>query len=1712
MKRKGLTKILAFALSACMVAGTIIIPDMGVRAYAAEPGQEEEQEEVIIEETDSEDETSEMTEGGEVSEGENQDLPEIENETPEAGTEEEELTEETISDEVLLASYTEDDIEQTGECGEKATYIFYKDGTLVINGEGAISEKAFESKNSGITNKGFTIKKLIINEGIDVIGNSAFAYCYNLQGELVLPESCREIGTYAFGNCVNITKVVFPKLMTSIGTGGSQFYGCASLKEIVWPEHVEYIPRYLFRNCSSLEKIVIPEGVIEIGSGSFRGCVSVKEVVLPSTLKKIANGSGGVVGDSMYYPYAAGVYEEVNGAFACCYSLERVAFNNGSNLEDIGSDAFNSCHELKYFDFPESLKIVRNRAFKSCALSGDFILDMNKTFFEPDSLRNNFFDSITVKTGWTDSEEYWPTEIRGNVKVPSGRSISSIFGNRMAPKVIIEDTNIKGPIISDLYREADEYKKIHIEEIIFPNGLDLIDQKEMFNHCDIERISINGGAYDVHNNYAFAQDCSVGELRIEKDFDLVVPAYEYDPSSNHEEIIWDEDHKHIVYEKFDLQKENEHFPKALTKFSNAGKNTLRAKIGKVIYSKDTTKTVPGFMMSEYHNIYEEYYGEIAPQIVFEGDIKRISTETLDHVSTYRFKIPESVEEHGHYPFYNGYIVYLILPNNMEIMEEDYFRGVVPKNIWIPKTVKEIEQFSFMRLGTASEMEKVYYEGTKDEWEQIKISEERNERLLEAIENGRIVYNCKEEDVLSDSAEDTTYHKHSCEYITDCEYHTEQCKNCGIITGQKEKHTFEPSGDYTHKCTVCGYEEEHVVDVSKAKAIYDESGTDSTGHEVFCEICKKEYKTAHNSVGPCICGLYGHSINEPEAYYVFNKNTQRLYLKGNGLCYIQEWGDYICQNVKYMIVEGKSKGFTGDDRDRYGVYSRYPMPKLEYVLGLGLRELEKPRLYLLDCASLKCVVFNNSNMQNLRISSCPIMYSAYRGLQMEAGDSYTMTIISNGFYDDGLYYNELPLVLVNENFDGFNIVFDANGGSASFDSKTLSTLKMYGELPEAYRKGYTFKGWFTAPEGGVEVTAESQIAGEGLYLSDDNRVSAKVYAQWESKNLPDGFWAEGIEEAYTYTGKAITPELTVSYKDTVLVKGKDYTVSYKNNVKVATADMKDAKGKDIAPVVIITGKGNYSGSIRKNFAITKADLGDAEVVDVTVAYTGKAIKINPVVKMGERTLKLGTDYSIADADGAEVTTYTEPGTYNLKIKGKDTGSYFNEKAFTFTITEKILASKVIVSKIASQPYDGTKKTPAVTLTYNQKDVTDAFIVSYGDETDNISIGNGIVTITATGDTGVAGYAFAGSKTVNFQITGTSIKSAKLENPIAPQIYSNEAKEPEFAVKLGTKVLTKDTDYVISKWENNVNTGTATVVIKGIGYYNGETKFTFKILPYDALKDESEGIVVNEGNPVKATYGKGGAKPGIKISYKGEVLTEKKDYVLSYANFTKVAAADEKNAKGKDVAPTITITFKGNYSGKKAVKYEIVPQDIAVCRVELADVAYSPKTDAWKKTKVKVTDINGKALSAGTDFDKTLEFFKDGEYKYVLKKDVLESGTVVYVKIKGSGNYEGEVRGKYYVATTNISKAKFVGFNTTYEYDGTVIRPKAEELTITYGKDVVLKPGVDYEIVQDSYRNNVNKGKGSFVIRGCGEYYGTKTINFKVDQKKMSIWEWIGNVFS
>lgn len=73
----------------------------------------------------------------------------------------------------------------------------------------------------------------------------------------------------------------------------------------------------------------------------------------------------------------------------------------------------------------------------------------------------------------------------------------------------------------------------------------------------------------------------------------------------------------------------------------------------------------------------------------------------------------------------------------------------------------------------------------------------------------------------------------------------------------------------------------------------------------------------------------------------------------------------------------------------------------------------------------------------------------------------------------------------------------------------------------------------------------------------------------------GAMVSGIQKEYEYTGKPIMPKPVVKLDGRTLVQGRDYTLLYSSNTAPGTA------------TIVITGKGDYTGTKKITFAIVKA---------------------------------------------------------------------------------------------------------------------------------------------------------------------------------------------------------------------------------------------------------------------------------------------------------------------------------------------------------------------------------------------------------------------------------------------------------------------------------------------------------------------------------------------
>lgn len=579
-------------------------------------------------------------------------------------------------------------------------------------------------------------------------------------------------------------------------------------------------------------------------------------------------------------------------------------------------------------------------------------------------------------------------------------------------------------------------------------------------------------------------------------------------------------------------------------------------------------------------------------------------------------------------------------------------------------------------------------------------------------------------------------------------------------------------------------------------------------------------------------------------------------------------------------------------------------------------------------------------------------------------------------------------------------------------------------------------------------------------------------------------------AKTYTGKAQTQSITVKYRNKTLKNGKDYTVSYQNNINAGTA------------YVIIKGKGSYSGTVKRSFTIKPAIIYK-QCTFYKIAsqyYTGSQIKPVPKIKNGTTTLKNGTDFTLTYQNNVN------KGTAKVYIKGK--GNYSGSCSLTFSITARPVSTLKIT--VPSATYNGKAQKPAVTVKYNNykfKNGTD-YTLSYKN---NTKIGTATVTVKGKGK-------LSGTKSVTFKINAKPIKNAVItyNNSLT---YNGSTLSPAVTVKYGNATLKKNTDYTVA-YSINVNAGTGTITITGKGIYGGSVKktFTIKKLGISATAVSGTGNKVYTGSAIKPV-------PAVKAG--GRTLKNGTDFTVSYKNNTEPGTA------------TLIVNGKGNYSGSVSKTFKITARAINDVEVTVPDTVFTGEqvrpdvvvsygsyqfisdsdytlsfkdnvnigtasvvvtgknhlsgsrtvTFPIEKADISSTEIavknatfTGSAIKSDVDVRLGNVTLKEGTHYTLSYKNNVNAGTA-QVTISGKGSLEGAVTMSFTIAKADISKAS-ISANGTYAPDGVKIGINAK-----FG-NYTLKSS-DY-----SFTAPTAAGEQTLTISGNGNFSGKTTVKCNV----------------
>lgn len=331
------------------------------------------------------------------------------------------------------------------------------------------------------------------------------------------------------------------------------------------------------------------------------------------------------------------------------------------------------------------------------------------------------------------------------------------------------------------------------------------------------------------------------------------------------------------------------------------------------------------------------------------------------------------------------------------------------------------------------------------------------------------------------------------------------------------------------------------------------------------------------------------------------------------------------------------------------------------------------------------------------------------------------------------------------------------------------------------------------------------------------VSKDVKIVVSKKSLNNGLLTLS-ETSYVYDGTYKKPAATVTFGGKVLQEGKDYTISYRNNLNVGVT------------TVIATGMGDYTGYTSKNFTITKrAMTGGTVSVASSVSFTGSNITPSVTVKVAGRTLTSGTDYTVSYSNNKNV------GTSNVYVYGK--GNYSGSLSAKFDIVPAKQQIQKLETRYKGFYIDWAQKGSATgydveySVNSNMSGAVSKHLTANKPDTLTVSglSGDKVYYVRVRSYTNVNGKVYYGAwsdvksiKTANNDITKASVSG------ISTKAFTGKAITQNVTVKVGNTVLKNGTDYTVS-YSNNKKVGKATVKITGKGKYGGVITKTFKINP-------------------------------------------------------------------------------------------------------------------------------------------------------------------------------------------------------------------------------------------------------------------------------------------
>jgi len=525
----------------------------------------------------------------------------------------------------------------------------------------------------------------------------------------------------------------------------------------------------------------------------------------------------------------------------------------------------------------------------------------------------------------------------------------------------------------------------------------------------------------------------------------------------------------------------------------------------------------------------------------------------------------------------------------------------------------------------------------------------------------------------------------------------------------------------------------------------------------------------------------------------------------------------------------------------------------------------------------------------------------------------------------------------------------------------------------------------------------------------------------------GVFTEGYGTYNGYEPSIFFVSTTSSYR--VVKSGAEASLSASSSPSKSYIEWRYGKN--------LTTAGDYT-SISYQLSATIKYTGETYLVG---AYSGSSSTASAIAIAGKE---------FKDANGNSIATTTaikNVGTYSFVVNS----TAYHNASFTLVIEPADIASTNI--SISDQIYTGSALTPKPVIMLNGTTLVEGINNDYEIDRYNNNINVGTATVGIQGCGNYTGYV-----TKSFTINPRDISTTTATLSASAYTYSGNEFKPTVTVKYGT--TTVSTEYYIVSYSNNVNAGTAMVILTGTGNYTGTATKAFTINPFEVLNS----MVTLKTTTY--TYDGFAKNPEVSVA-NGSTVIPSESYSLAYSN----------NVNASSTA-TVTLTFSGNYTGTVSQTFTINPASINSATVTFGVSNYVYTGSAI--TPVPTVTLGSTTLAQNGDF--TIEYANN-----------VNAGTGK-VTINGKGNYTGTVAQNF----TIDKKTVFIsGISISDKpYDGTTAATVDTSKIVISGAVASDLSDLGVTLAEGNAFESAQVGLQKVVITGL-ELTGAKAGNYTVE---------------